>query len=496
VKVGRITSVALAFTMSVIVVAIVWAVEVLPPAQRLLGGTSSMGRALILGAIVLPAVWLLLFPIGLLFDRAMHGVRAFIDEASSSEQPGHFTGPKWITPITSAFISAVDHFQQRESRYRNEHRELEIKHHVAEVERRRVDAVLHALHDAVIVTDAFNEIVMANEAAAAILGFNRTEALHKPVGEIVRDEALSRMITDARESASVNERLHLEHEVAVGTDEQGNPLDRCTFDVTIACVENHKHEIGGVVTILRDLTRERAVSQMKSDFVSKASHELRTPLSSIRAYVEMLVDGEADNEDSRQEFYSIIQSEADRLGRLIDNMLNISRIEAGIIQTERTDVDLGDLLKQVAGTLEPQAGEKEISINIKLAPVNLNVEGDRDMLYQAVLNLASNAVKYTPEGGRITLSADSDNLTRSVVVNVSDTGLGIPPDALPRVFDKFYRIENYKRVAKGTGLGLNLCKHIIETVHRGQIGVESQLGMGSKFWFSVPMRYAGSQAAA
>jgi two-component system phosphate regulon sensor histidine kinase PhoR len=250
------------------------------------------------------------------------------------------------------------------------------------------------------------------------------------------------------------------------------------------------------VTILHDLTRVREISQMKSDFVSKASHELRTPLSSIRAYVEMLVDGEADDETARQEFYRIIQGETDRLGRLIDNMLNISRIEAGIVQIEREHVDIKALIDRALGSLEPQAREKQITLIQKVADVDLSVEGDADMLYQVVLNLASNAVKYTPEGGRVTVAADSDNLTRCVLLSVSDTGLGIPPDALPRLFDKFYRVENYKRVAKGTGLGLSLCKHIVETLHHGQIGVESDLGMGSKFWVTIPMRYAGSQAAA
>ncbi|HWB20492.1 MAG TPA: ATP-binding protein, partial [Phycisphaerales bacterium] len=268
------------------------------------------------------------------------------------------------------------------------------------------------------------------------------------------------------------------------------------FEVTLACVENHKKEVGGVVTILHDLTRERELSQMKSDFVSKASHELRTPLSSIRAYVEMLVDGEANSEESRHEFYKTIQGETDRLARLIDNMLNISRIEAGIVQIDRENVDIKAVCLRAVSALEPQGREKNIDIISRLAAVDLCVEGDADMLYQVVINLISNAVKYTPEGGRITVAADSDNLTRSVLVTVSDTGLGIPPDSLPRLFDKFYRVENYKRVAKGTGLGLSLCKHIVETVHHGQIGVESTLGMGSRFWFSVPMRYVGSQSAA
>jgi two-component system phosphate regulon sensor histidine kinase PhoR len=268
------------------------------------------------------------------------------------------------------------------------------------------------------------------------------------------------------------------------------------FDVTLSCVENHKREVGGVVSILHDLTRERELSQLKSDFVSKASHELRTPLSSIRAYVEMLVDGEASDEKARQEFYRIMQNETERLSRLIDNMLNISRIEAGIVQIDRENVDIKALIARAMHTIEPQAREKNISLHERMTNVDLCVEGDADMLYQVVLNLMSNSVKYTPEGGRVTVSADSDNLTRSVLVSVNDTGLGIPPDALPKLFDKFFRVENYKRVAKGTGLGLSLCKHIVETVHHGQIGVDSKLGMGSKFWFSVPMIYAGARVAA
>jgi two-component system phosphate regulon sensor histidine kinase PhoR len=208
------------------------------------------------------------------------------------------------------------------------------------------------------------------------------------------------------------------------------------------------------------------------------------------------VDGEATDEESRREFYRIIHNETDRLGRLIDNMLNISRIEAGIVQIERENVDVKPLIERAVSTIEPQARDKGISVNARVADVDLCVEGDADMLYQVFLNLMSNAVKYTPEGGRITVAADSDNLTRSVVASVSDTGLGIPPDALPKLFEKFFRVENYKRVAKGTGLGLSLCKHIVETVHHGQIGVESKLGMGSKFWFSIPMRYAGSRKAA
>jgi two-component system phosphate regulon sensor histidine kinase PhoR len=444
------------------------------------------------GAAALSAV--VLIPAGILLDRTLERVRKYVEEAASKPQSSTFAGPKWMRSVTRAFTGAVDEFRQREQALRNQLRDLEIRHHVSEAERRQIEAVLHSLRDAVLVTDAFDEVVMANDAAASILGFKLTDSLHKPISQLIDDARLCRLIADMRENGHVNEARHVEHDLVVRL--RDGREGQTVFDVGLSCVENHKHEVAGVVTILHDLTRERELSQMKSDFVSKASHELRTPLSSIRAYVEMLVDGEADDEQSRQEFYRIIHDETDRLSRLIDNMLNISRIEAGIVQIEREQVDIRTIIDRAVNTLEPQARDKDIAMNKRVADVDLCVEGDADMLYQVVLNLVSNAVKYTPDGGRITVSADSDNLTRSVVVSVSDTGLGIPPDALPRLFEKFFRVDNYKRVAKGTGLGLSLCKHIVETVHHGQIGVESKLGMGSKFWFSVPMRYAGSQAAA
>ena len=435
---------------------------------------------------------IVLVPTGCIFDRSINSLRRQIEKAPSTDHALGSSGISLLRPIARAMIGTVDQFHQREKALRNQLGDLEIRHRVSEAERRQVEAVLHALRDAVLVTDAFDEIVMANQAAAAVLEFDLKGAIHKPIDEAIADQQLRQFIRDARDTANFSETRHVEFTKDNGKGQEG----KRTFDVTLACVENHKHEVGGVVAILHDLTREREISAMKSDFVSKASHELRTPLSSIRAYVEMLVDGEANDELKRQEFYRVIHNETERLGRLIDNMLNISRIEAGIVQIDRENVDIKALVNRAIHTLEPQAKEKKISLHTRLAAVDLCVEGDADMLYQVVLNLVSNAVKYTPDSGRVTIGGDSDNLTRSVLVTVSDTGLGIPPDSLPKLFDKFYRVENYKRVAKGTGLGLSLCKHIVETVHHGQIGVESKLGMGSKFWFSVPMRYAGSRAAA
>lgn len=533
--------------------------------------SGNLGRLWMFAVILAVVVGAIFIPIGFAFDRAALRLRQQVDQVGRASALTNFGLLRMVfQPIAVSLSGALEQRRVQEQSLRAQVNELEIRNHIADAQRRQCESVLHSLRDGVLVTDAFDEIVLANEAAAQTLDFDPhicQRGDRPPLQDVIANERLRQLIKETRQSADLNVR-HVEIEIG----------DRL-FNVSLKCMEgarqnrqvakvlNHQiaaspavpgsaHSaaapVAGVVTILHDLTREREVSQMKSDFVSKASHELRTPLSSIRAYVEMLVDGEAADEEARQEFYRVIQTETDRLGRLIDNMLNISRIEAGIVQIHREQVDLRALIARAINTMEPTAGEKNIVIHglgLEAAATNeapqhhtlkpqttsltphassLRVEGDPDMLYQVILNLLSNAVKYTPEGGRVTVTADAEGIgmvrgpkpdargqksevrgqgagrltldhgpltSPSVVVSVSDTGLGIPPEAMPKLFDKFFRIENYKRMAKGTGLGLSLCKHIVETVHHGQIGVESKLGAGSKFWFSIPMRYAGKKAA-
>lgn len=449
----------------------------------------TLWRALVAGGVSGLAVLLVLLPFMLSFDRTVSRLSkelhaAVIADADSAPP----AAPAWARPLVRTFYDAAGEARQHRATLLDEKRDVEVLLRATEAERAQLKGVLQELGDAVLVTNAFDEVLVCNRAALSVFGLKEDDVVGGPLRGIIRDERLAQLIRDVRQAGNVSDRRMVEYELKTADGKRA-------FEASVSCLANLRHEVGAVVTILHDLSRERELSQMKSDFVSKASHELRTPLASIRAYVEMLVDGEATDEDARREFYEVIQNETDRLGRLIDNMLNISRIEAGIIQIERKSMGMGEIVTRAVETLEPQARGKDISIHTKIAPIDLTVEGDADMLYQVALNLLSNAIKYTPEGGRVTVTADSDNLTRSVVVSIADTGLGIPPDALPKLFDKFFRVENYKRMANGTGLGLNLCKHIVETVHQGQIGVESRLGMGSKFWFSVPMRYAGSQAA-
>jgi two-component system phosphate regulon sensor histidine kinase PhoR len=226
-------------------------------------------------------------------------------------------------------------------------------------------------------------------------------------------------------------------------------------------------------------------ANVHDDLVSRVSHELRTPLASIRAYAEMLIDGEVRDEKTARASYEIIQSEATRLSRLVDNVLNMARIQAKQDQIVRSPVSISSLCKKTLDVIAPQANLKSIEIVQDFSPDTYLVMGDRDLLCQALLNLMSNAVKYTPEKGRITLQTVADVARGKIIVRITDTGVGIPPKDLPFVFDKFYRAEANNHMAPGTGLGLSLVKQIIQTVHHGRMMVESQVGSGSSFGFEL-----------
>jgi two-component system phosphate regulon sensor histidine kinase PhoR len=357
---------------------------------------------------------------------------------------------------------------------------LEIELKVATAERQHAEAIIYSISDAVLVTDTFDDVVLANESAARTFAFDLTKASRSPLQQVVGDAKMVDLIREMRQANSKSGRRIVEHIVK---DQQGEK----TFKVTMSNVADQGDNAAGVVTVLHDMTREKEVAEMKNDFVSSVSHELRTPLASIKAYVEMLIDGEAEDERTKGEFYEIIQGEANRLGRLIDNILNISRIESGLVKVNKQPQSLVMIVKEAIDVINPQARTKHITVTEQLMPAIYQTQADKDMLYQAVLNLLSNAVKYTPEGGSINVSTILDEARKMIVVKISDTGVGIPPKDLPFVFDKFYRVEANNRMAKGTGLGLSLVKHIVETVHRGRIFVESSVGKGTTFGFELDL---------
>ena len=387
-------------------------------------------------------------------------------------------------PLDPMFHDVLDRIRAVQARTREE----AAAKQVAVSRSEELLKVLQKLQDPLFVFDAFGSIRLANEAAESLVGATGS-LVRADIRTVLADSEIGDAIRAGLEDRNVGGfAFECEYIVPLGIH-----AGTRTYDVRT--LELGDTSEGPYVLVLHDLTHEREISRMKSDFVSKASHELRTPLSSIRAHLEMLVDGEAGDQEDQLRFFSMMLDDTDRLAHLVENMLNISRIEAGIVRPNLEQSDLGEIAKLVARRLETTASGKSISINVAAATVDLSVEGDASMLQEVVENLVSNAIKYTPDGGRITVSVDTDPLERSVVVAVADTGLGIPPESRERVFEKFFRIPSYERMAKGTGLGLNLCRNIVESVHQGRIGVDSTVGEGSRFWFSVPMGFAGARAA-
>jgi two-component system phosphate regulon sensor histidine kinase PhoR len=211
---------------------------------------------------------------------------------------------------------------------------------------------------------------------------------------------------------------------------------------------------------------------------------MKTPLASIKAYVELLADGDAEDETTRDEFFRIINDQADRLQRLIENLLNLARIEAGVVQVNKSPLSLNPLLQEAYNVLQPAAEQKNMKLVAELSPLYLGVLADRDTLLQAAINLMSNALKYTKPGGTVTLRSRLND--QEVIFEVQDTGVGLSPEDCQKVFEKFYRVKKDKEMAGGTGLGLPLVKHIVEDIHRGRIEVESQPGQGSTFRVVLP----------
>jgi two-component system phosphate regulon sensor histidine kinase PhoR len=374
----------------------------------------------------------------------------------------------------------VDELFARAEALQVQKKNLEIQLRLADAQRRQSQIMIHGISDAVIITDAFDELLQANPAAADLFKFDPAAGVRKPISQLLSETGakLAADISDLRQNHSRTNRRALECVIEV----DGEPR---TFAVTLSCVTDSSDQLSGVVTMLHDRTRENEISKMKTDFVSHVSHELRTPLSSIKAYAELLVDGEATDDKTRTEFYHIIQAEADRLSRLIDNILNISRIESGMTRVNKKAVALTGILKQVLEVAMPSAREKQITLVDEVTPVFFSVEADRDMIYQAVLNLVSNAIKYTPAGGTVKIELAADEASNELTVLVTDTGVGIPADSMKHLFEKFYRVEQHKTMAKGSGLGLNLTRQIIEGIHKGRMIVTSEPGKGSTFGFAL-----------
>jgi len=349
-------------------------------------------------------------------------------------------------------------------------------------ERDQFQDILAGLSDPVVAIDQHGEIILANASAQNLLGVQIAADEHPAIEKLERCQELISLLTETRRRKAAS---HRQGEVALA-DAEGLQSwykinCRALAGVTEGAGERASH---GAVAVLTDISGLKAIQKRNAEFVSAVSHEMKTPLASIKAYVELLADGDAEDEATRDEFFQIINGQADRLQRLIENLLNLARIEAGVVQVNKTPLSLNPLLMEAASVLQPAAEQKNMKLVTELSTLYLGVLADRDTLLQAAINLMSNALKYTHPGGTVTLRSRLSD--QEVIFEVQDTGVGLSPEDCQKVFEKFYRVKKDKEMAAGTGLGLPLVKHIVEDIHRGRIEVESEPGKGSTFRVVIP----------
>ncbi len=348
----------------------------------------------------------------------------------------------------------------------------------AEQRRATLDSVMSSLVDGLMLVDKRGRIAFLNPRAEEILNVPALSVLGRTLEVMQHD--MSRHIPDS-------ERVLSQLWAAIAAPESAQTLEFTVMTTPSRTLQARFFSIegsgGSLGILLRDITRERELDAMKSQLLSTVSHELRTPLASIKGFATTLLRDDVSWDDqSRREFLSIIDEESDRLTELISNLLDMSRVEAGTLRVETEPTQLRPLIEETAAEFQMMTPRHQFRVQL---PSSLPlVLADPRRARQVLRNLVENAVKYTPAGGSITISAQA--IPDFVQITVIDQGIGIESKQLNNIFDRFYQVDSAStRKVGGSGLGLSICKAIVEA-HGGEIWVESQLGVGSTFHFTLP----------
>ncbi|HET6198230.1 MAG TPA: ATP-binding protein, partial [Acetobacteraceae bacterium] len=350
-------------------------------------------------------------------------------------------------------------------------RRMALRSALVEQLRRTDGTVVERLPDPLIVLAEDRSVRRANSAARAAFGNDVPAVLRHPDLRAAIDRAFA---TGATQTAEVMLPVPVPREVHAAVVPMEPPIA----------------DGGRAVVVLSDRSRERAVERMRADFVANVSHELRTPLASLIGFIDTLRGPAADDPPAQQRFLGIMGEQASRMNRLIDDLLSLSRIELIEHQAPSGAVALDELVGRLAAGFEPRLKARSVSLDLHLGENLPAVTGDADQLTQVLQNLLDNAVKYGREGGTVRLEAAAAQGRPGVVLSVADQGAGIPREHLPRLTERFYRVDTGRsRAAGGTGLGLAIVKHIVNR-HRGQLTIESEEGIGTTVSVWLPQAVA------
>lgn len=334
-------------------------------------------------------------------------------------------------------------------------------------------AILESLTEAVLVIDADGKIILANKAVTDMLDTRIKDIQGKYFWEAVRNEGINALI---RESIQIKQPIKREiHVIAIHED---------YFNVQTSVVLNERNEFIGIAAVFHNITELKKIDKMRSEFTANVSHELKTPLTSIKGFVETLLDGAINDKEKSKEFLNILKTHTEKLENLINDLLNLSKIESKELKMQYTHINVSELIKHVAVFYKSKMDSKQQKLSVNV-PDNIPlVSVDELKLEQVFSNLLDNAIKFTPNGGSISiLAAEEKDFIR---IDFKDTGIGIQEEHLPHIFERFYRVDKTRsREMGGTGLGLSIVKHIMEA-HGGKVTVESFFGKGSVFSVFIP----------
>ncbi|MBK8179584.1 MAG: PAS domain-containing protein [Planctomycetes bacterium] len=355
-------------------------------------------------------------------------------------------------------------------------RELKTRTDTIVSDRNKFIAILGSMVEGVVAVDRDDRVVHMNEVAGRLLRAAPSESVGKRIWEVTRLVEVSEILDQAR-------RTHGETDAEVRLA-QANGEARIELRATPLL--DGAGQVAGAVVVLHDVTELRRLEGMRRDFVANVSHELKTPLTAIRALVETLIEDRDMESPTRERFHVKIRDQTARLSSLVADLLTLARIESQAAPRERRPMDVRAVVRECAASLAPSAQKGGITLAVHAAAEPVVVEADEESLRQIVDNLLDNALKYTPSGGRIEIRALASE--REARIEVADTGIGIEPRDLERIFERFYRVDKARsREVGGTGLGLSIVKHLTISLGGG-VSVESQVGKGSTFRVTLPLR--------
>jgi two-component system phosphate regulon sensor histidine kinase PhoR len=347
--------------------------------------------------------------------------------------------------------------------------ELEDKVTTLADERAQLAAVLENMADGAILIDADGQVEFVNPAAAQLLGISPNEAMGHSLAQVARHHELIDFWQDCQQAGSERSEL-----LEIGPE---------ALFWRVVATPLEERDRAPCLVIIQDLTEMHRLQTMRQQFLGNISHELRTPLASLKALVETIRDAVVEDPDAARRFLDLAEKEVDSLAQIVQESLELSRIESGRLPLRLSPTPVADLIPSVVERLGAQAERAGLEVSSDLPDGLPDVLADSERIRQAMSNLLHNAIKFTPPGGRVHISAE--RVDDEVVISITDTGVGISREDLPRVFERFYKADR-ARAKAGTGLGLAIAKHIVEG-HGGKIWVDSVEGQGSTFSFSLPI---------